>query len=601
MSVSFCLARLFRHTARCLLLAMALPSLSLQAAVITVGPAGDPDCQHTSLQAAINAAAATPGLDILRLAAGTYTGQRLTITDSSDLAIEGGFVSCGLLVVAGTSTLDGQSANPAGPVIGHYGSGRLTLARLVVRNGNATSAAADSGGGIDSNGPGALTLRELLVHSNRAQLGGGIAVTGPVPAGKSVDLDGVGVNSNIATLSGGGLYALNAVVSIGGTGINYFAGNFSQGTMSNHGGGAVFAANSDVFIHSLPPAQSPFMDSNLAESYGGAVYFVNYGGGTRYLWLRNRDGQRPLVVANNAADRGGAFFLASNANSTASYTAISATFTDSILDNNDALDGGTLYLQANGDGPIGLTAVAMAAAEGNLACPAHLRCNRISGSQSHGNGTAYLLNQGTTGTSRLRLLRGHLVDNFAPGDSVVGGNGIVEANNTIVADNVSGQAGLFSGSDISLQNSTVAGNTIAGPRLITLHGPVGSFPLMTGQNSILHQPGKLLIASHSTGSYLWRNLVVGSGHGLLNTGGLNVIEAADPGFVNAGGGDYRLAPGSVAVNRYGAGGGVVLPTLDLFGGSRPVAPAGNATPYDIGAHELGSVVDTVFADGFDQN
>ncbi|UXI70212.1 hypothetical protein [Tahibacter amnicola] len=85
-----------------------LPAVA-QGAIITVGLPGESGCAFTSLQTAINAAAASSGLDILRLSVGTFSAQRLQIMDSGDLAIEGGWLACTLPIPnAGTTTLSGQ-------------------------------------------------------------------------------------------------------------------------------------------------------------------------------------------------------------------------------------------------------------------------------------------------------------------------------------------------------------------------------------------------------------------------------------------------------------------------------------------------------------
>jgi pectin methylesterase-like acyl-CoA thioesterase len=103
-------------------LASLLAVTTAHAAVFTVGPPGDTaSCSHATIQAAIDAAA-SPGLDIIRLATGVYPAQRLVVDDTGDLAIEGGFLECATLVYLDFSTLDGQGANPTGPVIRHLGS-----------------------------------------------------------------------------------------------------------------------------------------------------------------------------------------------------------------------------------------------------------------------------------------------------------------------------------------------------------------------------------------------------------------------------------------------------------------------------------------------
>jgi hypothetical protein len=44
---------------------------------------------------------------------------------------------------------------------------------------------------------------------------------------------------------------------------------------------------------------------------------------------------------------------------------------------------------------------------------------------------------------------------------------------------------------------------------------------------------------------------------------------------------------------------VLVPSVDLLGGTRPADPPGTPTPYDFGAYEYGSVVDALFVGTFD--
>ena len=67
--------------------------------IFTVGPAVD--CPYHSIQDAVDAAAANPGVDYVwisnDLASGTkysYSGQHIHVHDADGVIIEGGFVSC---------------------------------------------------------------------------------------------------------------------------------------------------------------------------------------------------------------------------------------------------------------------------------------------------------------------------------------------------------------------------------------------------------------------------------------------------------------------------------------------------------------------------
>lgn len=567
------------------------------AAILTVGPIGEAGCSHHSLQAAINAAAAMPGTDIIRMSLTTFPATHVLVTEAGELAIEGGFVSCTLPVRAGQTTLAGQTPNGLGPVIQHSGAGRLILQDLVIRDGLANSDAQPRGGGVHSSGSGGLILRNVDLRSNRARFGAGLAV-----GTKQVTLDGVRFTSNIASISGGGLYAEGATVEIHGEGTSYFLGNWAQGNSSGTGGGAIFARNSDVFIDALPPAQWGFMDDNFAQMYGGAVYFYNNAAGTRYLWFSNRDPQRPLVLTRNDASRGGALYLASTSVPSNAYTSISANLVDTIVSDNTATEAGAFFLQGTGNGAPALTALAMGAGAVNSRhCAAALRCNRVEGNISGNTGTIHNLSMGTTGSTRFRMIRGYLLDNHSPGRELIGGNGIVDTDNTFIAGNVTGTASLIAGSSVTLRNTSVAVNVVQAANLFATNALAGQQPELTLHNSIVHQPGRSLLATHPNTSYHFRNILVGSGHGIVNPASQNVVEFSNPLFVNAAAFDLRLAPGSPAVDRYAPGGGVQLPTIDLFGGHRPTAPSFAPAPYDVGAHEFNSVVDLIFQDTFDNN
>lgn len=566
---------------------------SLQAAIIRVGQPGEPGCDHPSLQAAINAAAAAPGLDIIRVSVGTYAGVLLQVNESGPLAIEGGYLSCSTPVAnAGTTILSAQGT-PGGSVISHGGSGALTLTDLSITAGNASA-----GGGVSSNGAAPLTMTRVHLYGNRANAGGGLAVIGAAGPPKQVDLLGVGFTSNIADSIGGGIYAIRAHVRITGDSPNVFAGNWAQGSGTTQGGGAIYANNSTVFVHSLPPATGAFMDGNLAtQGSGGAIAFIGSAPGFYSLVLMNRDGNRPLTIANNAANRGGAISLQTW--NVAGTVNANASLYNAIVENNQASDG-IVHIDAyNTSAASTGSLVMLPSTVGMVAprCPASLRCNRLQGNQST-NSVVTVNSGGGFGNASFLVNRGHLVGNFSTSGSLLFGTGYIGVDNSVLANNVFPASNLIGavGSEVSVQNSTVAGNSIGPQHVFAVILPGGR---LTVHNSIVYQPGKLF---HQVGTPVivnLRNLLVNPEHGIASIAGLNIQTNLQPGFVNAGQNDFSLTPGSQARNRWAPGGGVLVPAVDLPGGTRPADPPGTPTPYDFGAYEYGSVVDALFYGSFD--
>ena len=588
------------------LLAVLGSACAANAAVLRVGsPVGPGQCTHATIQAAIDAAAASPGLDIIRVTRGDYLAQRLTIIDSGDLAIEGGFLECATLVRVDHSTFDGQGANPPGPVIRHTGSGRLTLSDLTIRNGVAFGAGSTTtfGGGISSSTAATLTVSRSLIHSNRARSGGGMFVSAPVGEQKDVILAGVGFSNNEAVESGGGLYASSANVQVTSDDPNYFGGNRSLGTTADQGGGAAFLVNSSFFVNGRLPASSAFMDGNTAQSNGGAIFFASLTAGSRTLSIRNHDAGVPATLAYNTAARfGGAVYV--RATASGAPNSASAMLINTIVSDNRAPQGSAFYLYGGGndnDNQAQLSMEASRVGDASPPCPASLRCNRVDRNVSNAGATIELEEGGTRGVTSIYLKGGHFVDNIAiAGGGLVFGSGHVHVDNSVLANNDAGSASLIDiagGNEVRVQNSTIAGNTRVAPALFTL---ISANDDLTLHNSIAFQPGVVMLQVAAGAGIALRNLLVGSGHGLVNLAERNIQDQLNPLFANPGQGDFQLQPGSQARNRWSPGGGVNVPSIDLLGALRPAPPDG-PTPYDFGAYEYGAVVDPIFNDTFDRN
>jgi hypothetical protein len=588
-------------------LLVALTSISAQAAVFTVGsPVGPGQCSHATVQAAIDAAAESPGLDIIRLTRGVYAAQRLVVNDSGDLAIEGGFLDCTTLVRVDHSTLDGQGANPPGPVIRHTGTGHLALADLHVRNGMAFGPGSTTtfGGGLSSTSTGSLTVYRSQLVGNRARSGGGMYVQAPfAPAGtaiaglpdKLVTLVGVGFANNQAEWSGGGLYAARVILTITGDEVSYFAGNRADGATVDRGGGAIYVLDSSVSMDPRPPAASGFMEGNWTEGNGGAIFFETLNPGSRSLQVSRRPGGSPPVIsANTAGIFGGAIFM--RATASGGTNTPWGRLTDAVVTGNRAAYGGAFYLYANGVGNQNRVELNLRA--GNPGCAQALRCNRVEANVGELGAVIETEEAGSQGNAEFTIDRGHLLGNIAlSGSGLVWGHGDVRIDNSVVAGNDAGNSPLIeigAGTDVEIENSTIAANIRTTPSVFRLMAETAHLNL---HNSILFQPGSP--AAHGvSGSVIdVYNLLADDTQDFSNEALRNIQYTGNPLFVNPGQGDFRPQAGSPAVNRW-APGMTVVPTVDLLGATRPAAPPGAPTPYDFGAYEYGAVVDRIFLDGF---
>lgn len=607
---------LLRHI-RLIVCVGAFASMPVPAAVFKVGtPVGAGQCTHSTIQSALDAAAASPVLDIIRVTRGTYVAQRLVVNDASDVAIEGGFLECATLVFVDNSTLDGGAANPPGPVIRHIGSGNLTLSDLKIQNGVAFGATSTTtfGGGVSSTGSGNLTLYRSAIQSNRARSGGGMFVSlgsggnnVQTPAGsggnKDLTLAGVTFANNEAVDKGGGLYLSQTTATITSDEVNYFSGNRALGTDIDDGGGGIYAVNSSLFVSGQLPAGFPFMDGNWTNSNGGAIYFAGLTPSSYALILRNRSANTPmLIAANTASGFGGAIYM--RASAVGGGTTVFAGLNNVIISNNLAPQGAALYLYGEGSDSIGNVSITMAsslAGDSTPICSAQQRCNRIDANVSNQGAPIVLEEGGSQGQVSFDMTRGYLLNNIAVnGGGLIFAEGSILIDNSVLANNDAGASPLIDnggGNVTRVQNSTLSEN-IRVPALFKLASANDDLFL---HNSIAYQPNMPLVQDASGSGVSLRNLLIGIGTGLTNLASRNIQETTDPMFENPAQGDFRLRLGSQAINRWSPGGGVNVPTIDLLGAARPAPATGSPTPYDFGAYEFGAVVDPIFSDSFENN
>ena len=558
-------------------------------AMITVGNASDSACQFHDIAAAVQAAAQSPGLDLIAISGGPWTGQTtITDHDAGGLIIEGGFANCSAGISSGRSTIDGSGAVPAGPLIVHSGNGPMTLLHLILQNGK---------GAVQSVLAGPLTLSDVLVYSNHADYGGGLFVSGNDIFRMQLTLVGTSINSNSATVNGGGLYLSNVDASISG-GSNILA-NMAQGSGGTSDGGGIYAIDSNIIMRDHSVFPYPNIGSNYAQRNGGGVYYSTTHAGAYEMLLWNDRPDAPIIASENTAQsQGGALYLSSVASGQQVFSFLG--LENTRIDNNESYEGAAIYAFSSGStNPVGTQIQMAQSVPGNSIppCAAGVECNTLDSNHAIGGSVVQLNAAGNSGSTSFFMYRGRMRDNR--GGALVGGNAYIGIDSSLIANNEIGQGGdlMFDiSNELRISNSTIAYNTIAGSELFTVILPPASLEIL---HSLLVQS-----SAGATQGYLVGAGVAASVRdiGALNVGisGTNVQFLTDP-FVDSAAGNFHILGTSSAVDRWGDSGDPTdpPPTIDLDGALRPHLRNSPTTPYDFGAYEADSIVDPIFINGFD--
>jgi predicted outer membrane repeat protein len=581
---------------RCLFLLFLIASSTTLANIYTVGAPGTPGaCTHTSIQAALNAAAAHAGEDEVRISnTQTYGAQALVINDSAPLLLQGGFADCLPFAPVERTTISGLGGSAA-PVLRTADTATVdvTLRGLEIRDGDAV----DYGGGILHAAKGKVSIVDGALRHNQAVYGGAIAMhlspgqtagTREVVVGPGVVVGDTDVGqANHATSLGGGIYLDVGTLTFLGSGSSVL------GNRAGSGGGVALIGNSEnvrADFGSGGDGNRAVLEGNSASSYGGAIYA---GGSTAKVRLFTTEAQNPLRVNGNSAQYGGAFAVSAGASLSAWQTQVTgntASVSGGVVRLND---GATLSLGNNlGLGGPPATAVA---------CAAGLRCNLIAGNGAGvGAGIATVIVQSSGLNTQLTLE-----------SATVRGN----SGNALFTDfcqlggGACGHTFLLAGSEISGNSAASIASFVARPQLTleqcSVAGNDGSDALFYGASlllsrSIVWQPGRAVFDAAGLGGMLAATHVIT--HDSTGFPTNYTIRSADPRFVDAGNGDYRLRGDSPALDSAPTGGSMYA---SLDGGAREVDLA-EVPNYFGGSSDLGAyerryycAADTVFCHGFD--
>jgi len=567
-----------RRFPRCLFVAAAATLFSSEcgAAIYTVGASGT-GCTHTTIQAAVSAAAANPGADTVRITRSfTDTGQHVVVNDTQNLIITGGFANCASTVSDGQKTTI-SAAGSSGRVfnITNTNSSTITLQLLRLTGGNAGSG---YGGGIYFFGGGNLELIETGIDNNQANYGGGIYFEGNTDTAKLLVSNDNLISGNTANISGGGIYLQHADMTmtapgssiVFNTAVNFGGGLRLQGTGGTIGTRATVGSNGYSGIAAI---------YGNSAGYGGGVALqglVSSGTGKADFYLQGG----ASIAGNFASVSGGAIYL-QNYHGLSDYGDVYATVGNGILDSNSAPQAAAVYVGHDDNGvgvPRGSTFQMSGSMTGNLAVDVN---NNPTGgaivlaTESARANFSHTLIQGNVGGT---ILLGNTPDSNVP----VTLNHSLITGNTLQRDVVE----ITGSGPLDIRGSTIAGNAISGTTVIS------SADRLTLEQSIVWQPGKQ--TAHLGGSSSLDDIIA-SELPSIGGGGVSIISA-DPRFIDPAHGDYHLQAASPAVDFAG-----VINTTDLEGHAHNKDMSLVADRFgvgDIGAYELQSIGNLVLDPGF---
>ena len=593
-------------------LGLVLPTFATaQSLTYLVG--GDAVCDFTTIQPAINAAAAHAGPDFIHIAMNaTYTAQALTI-GSGDLEIDGGFATCASPTATNKTTINGAGGS-ASSVLRITGSGGRVLRGLLITGGDAPYDG--SGGGIDFNGEGEVNLGDVIVSGNYAGYGGGISVAGGIG---SLRLEaGSVVINNTAQFSGGGIriegytrlvMLADGIAVTGNEAIGFDPLN-NQPKYGN-GGGVEVVGPARADIGSPGFGNSGVIYANTARFGGGIAVMgadasFSLDAGVR---LFTTDASRPVRVhGNRATQSGGAIYLHPDIGIDNASAASLCAF-DFRIEDNRAPEGSAIYADTSNvigidlGSDVHLNGTYMSTCYGPalpslgaVACTPGPLCNTINANIAEdvngqpAAGAAILLQTAASLDANRVILsnnRGGQALRLTH-DGLDGYNGRV--TNCLFADNVvSGPLILADdGADLELDNCTLTNNTIGAAQVIQASD---AFKL---SDSVLWQPGKLSLQS---GGLRDMSNVVTSEKFSLDGGSVASVIEADPRFIDSAHGDYHLQAASPAVDFSSTGGasdldrrprGVELPQVPNRYGAG-----------DLGAYERQTLLPLVLNKDFD--
>jgi hypothetical protein len=514
----------------------------------------DNQCTDNDIQSAINISACPTTIYVSNERA--WTGQHLDI-NNRNITIVGRSGGCGPQACDGGGCIVPDIPEVIVDGVGHsgdsvmyiHGSSNVTLKSLDIRNGTNINGAANTyGGGIHFDGNGSLVLDTVWVRNNSARYGGGINFNGNGGFAGMTVLANTRVLNNTAANSGGGVRVTgNAFMSMLYDNTAVWFNHAPDG----YGGGINVVGPARVDIASPGQSNVGVVYSNDARYGGGiAVTAGSSDGDDASLQLYTVDPARPVRIQGNfASSSGGGVYLKSYIGFPALNSAAMCAF-DFRIDFNGAPEGSAIHVDSDSDftGPWGSYAFLN---ETNSRCsdipPFAQRCAPgVPCNEFEGNASVDAAGSATLGAA---IFIGD--DSFLFGDrftmtgndggyAVRGTTGFEVSNCLLARNDVTRQLLRAEGGSVGINSCTIVDNTILSTNSIYAGGS------LTLADTIIDQPGNNALGYGGNPNDLVVSYVLSSDVSTLPA--IQGVAIGRPTFVNAAGGNYRLALNSLGID-----------------------------------------------------